>query len=33
MQSEEFLKVGETLTGEQGCAAVLLTGTDLALVF
>ena len=32
-QREVFLRAGATLTGEQRCEAVMLAGTDLALVF
>jgi aspartate racemase len=32
-QREVFLRAGAMLTSEQGCAAVMLAGTDLALVF
>ena len=32
-QREIFLRAGETLTSQQGCEAVMLAGTDLALVF
>ena len=32
-QREIFLKAGATLTSQQGCEAIMLAGTDLALVF
>jgi aspartate racemase len=32
-QRKIFLRAGETLTSQQGCEAVMLAGTDLALVF
>lgn len=32
-QRELFLRTGATLTNQQGCEAIMLAGTDLALVF
>jgi aspartate racemase len=32
-QREVFLRAGTSLTSQQGCEAIMLAGTDLALVF
>ena len=32
-QRDVFLRAGKSLTSQQGCEAILLAGTDLALVF